>query len=131
MLVRRKHIRIINPDSVILMMILVLGLLIFQKTDMKSNKSRNIPVQRETLLTQNNATICAGVHLQFLRQTWISNKDKFKLLAFDKVQILENKKVDQKIELFENALNNSLTIPNFIILCHLFPQEKDEIPVLS
>jgi hypothetical protein len=128
---KKENIGTINLNSFFLMIILVSGLLLFHHADYNPSDRNNNPVPVEISLIQNNAIVCPGIQIDCFQQIWISNKDNFQLLTFDKIQYLENRKTDQKITLLENTWKNSIRIPNFYLLFHLFPSERDELPVLS
>ena len=130
MLDKRENTRAIIFDSFFLMIILFLGLLVYQNKDYYTSDSNKNSTPTETSLIQSKATVCPGIQIQYFQKSWISNKDNFKLLTFDKTQFLDNKKVDQKIILLENIRKNSMRFPISFIQ-YLFPHERDEIPLLS
>lgn len=121
----------INPNSIFLILVLFLGLQIFQnpKFEKLVSKDRSIPF--EISVSQNTATISSGIPFHLFQISWISNKDNFKLLSFDKTQFLDNKKTDLKVSLLDNIRENSTDILSAFIQYHLFPPDNDESPVLS
>ena len=131
MLDRRENIRTINFNSFFLMIILVLGLLVSHNKGSNPSNRNNNSTQTETSLNQSNGTVCTGIQIQCFQRIWISNKDNFKDLSFDKTQFLDNKKADQKIILFENIRKSSIRFPISFFIYHMFPHERDELPVLS
>lgn len=131
MLDEREDIRIISLDSFFLMMFLFIVLLAFNKTDYNTSDRNNNSPSTEISLIQSNATVCTGIQIQCYQKNWISNKDHFKLLPFEKTQFLDNKKVNQKIILLENIRKSSIRFPISFLQFHLFPHERDELPVLS
>jgi hypothetical protein len=131
MLDKRENIKIINLDSIFLMLILVLGLIIYHNTNNNfSDRNKNSSVT-EISLNKSIGTFCSGLRLQAIQKTWISNKDIFKLLSIDNNQFLENKKVDQRISLLQNIRNRTEKIQTLFSRYHLFPTERDEVPILS
>jgi hypothetical protein len=127
----RENIRIISFDSILLILILFFGLLAFQNTDYNTSYRNNSSGPDEISLAQSNATICAGITIQSFQKSWISNKDNFRLLSFEKTQFLDNIKTDQSIILFENIRKSSIRFPISFLQNHLFPRERDDLPVLS
>jgi len=113
------------------MLILVSGFIIFHYTNYIPSSLNKTPVREEISIIQNNATVCTGIQIDCFQKIWISNKDNFKLLTFDKTQYLGNKKTDQKITLLENTQKKSIRIQNIFLQYHLFPCERDELPVLG
>jgi hypothetical protein len=127
----RENIRIVSPVSYFLMIILALGLLIFHNTrDNPPDKQKN-PTETELSFNQSSGTFSSGIQLQFFQKTRISDSYNFKLLSFTRIQFLENKKTDQKITLFYNIRKRIDIIPTSFLPFHLFPAEKDELPLLS
>ena len=131
MLNKRENIRIVNLDSIFLIIILALGLLIYHNTNSNiSDKNKNSSTT-EISLNQSSATFFPGIRLQAFQKTWIYNKDNYKLLSFAKNQFTENKKAVQKIFLLQNIRKNTERIPISFFRYHLFPTERDELPLLS
>jgi hypothetical protein len=131
MLNTRENIRIINFDSIILLSILFFGLLIYNNPVRNSTKLNRNPVSTFMSVSENSAVSSACIRLQIFQKTWISNKDNFNLLAFNRNPLLENKKTGIKISQLQNLRRNSYRIPLFIFRYHLFPAEMDEPPLLS
>jgi hypothetical protein len=131
MLNTRENIRIINFDSIILLSILFFGLLIYNNPVRNSTKLNRNPVSTFMSVSENSAVSSACIRLQIFQKTWISNKDNFNLLAFNRNPLSENKKTGIKISQLQNLRRNSYRIPLFIFRYHLFPAEMDEPPLLS
>jgi hypothetical protein len=126
-----ENIRIVNLDSFILMLIMVLGLLVYNSTDTNhTDRNKNL-ASTEISLSQSSATFCSGIQLQVLQKTWISFKDSFKLLSYSSKQYMENKKAEQKISLIQTIRENTKSIPILSTRFHLFPSESDDLPILS
>jgi len=126
----REHIRIINPDSIILLLIVSLGLLIYNSSFNKSTESKKKLIY-EVSVTSEDFDLVPPIRLQVYQKTWISKKDNFKLLSFYRNMFLEDKKTDQKISLLQDIRENSQDIPIYIFRHHLFPSEEEGVPVLS
>jgi hypothetical protein len=131
MLNNRENSRIIFLDSIIVLVIVIFGLLMFNnsfrsKTEFKKNPiSSYIPV-RENIAISN---LCG--RFQVFQKTWILNKDNFNLLAFNRNPLSEDKKTGIKVSYLQIIRQCSYRIPLFILRYHLFPEEKDEPSHLS
>jgi hypothetical protein len=131
MLDKKENIEILNLNSIFLILILVLGLIIYHNTNNNSS-DRNINSGAiEIYLNQSIGTFCSGLRLQVFQKIWIYNKDVFKFLSSDKNQFFENKKTDQIISLLQDICNRTKKIQTSFFLYHLFPTERDEVPILS
>jgi hypothetical protein len=126
-----KNTRVIHYASIALILIIFLGLQIFQKSNYhKSNPNgKRVPV--EISINQKNATISAANLFPHFQHSWILNKDNFRLLTFNQTKYLDNKKVNQKIFQLDNIRKNSPVYTLLIIHNQIFPQENPELPVLS
>jgi hypothetical protein len=131
MLNARGNIRISHFDSFIVIAIVFFGLLIYNNSFRNSTEQSRKPVSTYISVSDNNAVSSTCVRLQVFQKTWISNKDNFDLLAFNRNPLSENKRTDLKISYLQNISEGILKIPQFILLYHLFPEEKDEPQHLS
>jgi len=127
----RENIRFIPFDAIIVMSILFLGILIY------NNLSVSIPVHKSNLVSTyfsligKSAVSSPSARLQVFQKTWISNKDNFNLLAFNRNPQSESKKTDLKVSHLLIIRQSSNKIPQFILRYHLFPAETDEPPHLG
>lgn len=131
MLNTRENIRIINLNSIILLLIVFFGLL-FSSANLRNSPKRcmdSVPVIQT--ISQSNAVSSPGIRLQIFKQIWVLNKDNFDLLAFNRNPLSDDKKNILKISLLKNLRQNSFRVPLYIFHCHLFPSEIDEPPHLS
>ena len=128
---KRENIIIVNLDSFFMMLILALGLLMYHNTIRDSSDRNKNSAATQTSLNQSNGTFCAGIRLPAFQLTWISDKSNFKLLTLNRNQFSENKKADQKISVLTNIRNRTERIQTSFIRYHLFPIERDELPLLS
>ncbi|MGC1389652.1 MAG: hypothetical protein WA816_01310 [Bacteroidales bacterium] len=131
MLNTRKNIRVFNFDSIIVVVIVFFALLIYSNSVGKTTDLKRKPASTFISVSEKNAVFTPIIRLQVFQKTWISNKNHFCLLAFNRNQISENKKTDIKVNHLEILRENSHKIPRFILRYHLFPLEKDEPPILS
>ena len=128
---KRENIRIINPDSFLLLIILFFGSLVVQKTAFNHSDRKDTTIPKEIPVVQANAAVCPEIQIYHIQKSWISNKGNFKLLSIDKTQFPDSKKTDQKINLLEDIRKNSIRFPITYFQYHHFPPEKDELPALS
>jgi hypothetical protein len=85
----------------------------------------------EISILQSSALTNAGIQINFIQKSWISNKDHFKLLTFDKTRYLESKKTDIKITRLDSLRRIYSRNPNSLIFRHSIPHSSDDIPDLS
>jgi len=131
MLDRNENIRIVNLDSIFLIVILAVGLLISHNTySNHSDRTKNSSTT-EISINQSSATVIPVIRLHAFQKTLYYKNDFFKLSSFTKNQFTENKQVDQKISLLKIIRNGTQRIPISLFRYHLFPTERDEIPLLS
>jgi hypothetical protein len=131
MLNDRQNIKVFNPDSIIVLLIVFFGLSICNNFSGSFTDSSRKPVTTYISTIESSAVISSCIKLQIFQKTWISNKDNFNLLAFNRNPLSENKKSDLKISNLQHLRQCSNIIPQFILRYHLFPAEKDEPPHLS
>lgn len=131
MLDQKDTFRFNNIGSIVLLLIVSLGLLIY------SNSKGNFPEGNISSLTtdasinKNIAVFFSGTALKFFESTLIPIKCGFKFLSFNKNLFFENRKIYIKISLLQNIQQNIERIPILIFYCHLFPIENDDFPNLS
>lgn len=123
--------RSIHLNSFFLILFFFFGLLGFQGIDYNKFDSDSHSTQTEIIIIKNSATGLTGIQNYHFQKTWIPNKDKFKILSFDKSQFLDSNKVDQRIFLSEEILKKYIRLPISFNLHLLFPHQSDEIPILS
>jgi hypothetical protein len=127
---KKENIRAIYTDLFFFLIILFLGLMELNLPDNSSNTQKR-PGSFEISIFQSSAIINAGIQINCIQKSWISNKDHFKLLPFDKTQYLESKKIDKKITRLDNLRRICTRNPNSLIFIHIIPHNSDEIPDLS
>jgi hypothetical protein len=127
----RENINGIDFSSLIMMMILALGLLIFHEGINKSAGDRGIPASTYVSLDQSSAVPGPGIRLEVFQKIWIINKDHFDLLAFNRNPLSDNKKTNLRIILLQNILKETDRIPVYIFHHYPFSEDKDEPPLLS
>ncbi len=126
-----KNIRIINYDSLIIILILFFGVLIYNNSDNGKSALKKNPVSYNISVSESPAISSSCIRLQPLQKSWISNKDNFNFSLTTLNQITENKKTGLKITSLQTKGISSCKIPLFIPGYHLYPSESDEPPHLS
>jgi hypothetical protein len=127
----RENIRFVNFDSIVVILILLFGLLVYNNSGRSTADHDRKPVSNIILVSENTAINGSFIRLQVFQKTWISNKDNFDILAFNRNPLSENKKAILKVLYLETIRRSSNRIPQFLIRYHLFPAETDEPPLLS
>lgn len=128
---QKDIIRFNNTGSILLLLFVSLGLLIY------SNSKNNLPERDRSSLTteasfnNNIAVFLSGTAFKFFEKTFVLIKCDFKLLSFNNNLFLENRKTDIKISLLQNIQQNIDIIPSFIFHYHLFPVGDDDFPILG
>jgi hypothetical protein len=131
MLNNREHSRIIILDSIIVLVIVFFGLLMYNNSLRSSTKLNRNPISSFIPVIENSAISNLCVRFQVYQKTWILNKDNFNLLAFNRNTLSENNKTDIRVYHLKIIRQNSHKIPQFMLRYHLFPPEPDEPPYLS
>lgn len=127
----RENIRFVNFDSIIVILILLFGLLIYSNSyGNKADKSLK-PVTHAIIASENTAIAGSFLRLHVFQKTSVSNKDNFNLLAFNRNTLYVDKRNTLKVSNLESIRQNSNRIPQFLLRYHLFPVETDEPPILS
>ena len=129
MLSRGENIRFINFDAIIVLAIVFFCLLIYSNSTKTTTKLNNIPAPVYLSVNDNIAVISPCIRLQVFQKTWISNKDNFNLLAFNRNPISESRKTKIKVAHLQIIRESSHKIPQFILRYHLFPDDGD-VPLL-
>jgi hypothetical protein len=128
---KRDYIRIFNLDALLVVFILFFCLLIYNNSLRVNNGLKSKPVSSCLSVSKNTGITSPCIRLKIFQKEWISNKDNFSLLAFNRNLLSENKNVSIKVSHYHTIRQNSQQVPQFIIKCHLFPSEADEFPFLS
>jgi hypothetical protein len=128
---KRDNIRLVHLDAILVVLMLFCGLLIYNNSLKVNDGLKNKPVSANLSVSENTGITTPCIRLKIFQKEWISNKDNFSLLAFNRNPLSENKKADLKVFRFQVIRRHSQQIPQFILRYHLFPREMDEFPVLS
>jgi hypothetical protein len=131
MLGTRENIRFVNFDSIIVILILLFGVLVYNNSGRSIADHSRKPVSNFISVSENTAVSGTFMRLQVFKKTWISNKDNFDILAFNRNSLYESKKATLKVSNLETIRRSSNKIPQFLLRYHLFPAETDEPPLFS
>jgi len=121
----------IRLNSIFWILAITIGLLVFKKADNDKSEYRGQSTPIEISVIKNIATVSTGIQYYHFQKIWIPNKDNFKLLTFDHSKFPDNSKADQKILILDRIRKKSPGFPIPGIYNQLFPEESDEIPILS
>lgn len=127
----RENIRFVNFDSIVVILILLFGVLVYNNSGRNITDHSRKPVSNFISVSENSAVSGTFMRLQVFKKTWISNKDNFDILAFNRNPLSENRRATLKVSNLETKRRISNKIPQFLPRYHLFPPETDEPPLLS
>lgn len=131
MIEKRENNRIVNLDAILVVLILFCSLLIFNNSLKVNDGLKNKPVSVCLSVIEKTGINTPVIRLKIFKKEWISNKDNFNLLAFNRNHLSENKKAGIKVLQSHVIRRNSQQILQFLLRYHLFPTETDEFPLLS
>jgi hypothetical protein len=127
----RENSGIINYDTIVIVLVLFFGLLFYSGYSGNSNETRRKPAESTASVAEYCAINTPIARLHIYQKTWISNKDNFNLLAFNRNPLKENKKTNIRVSELRIIRQSHSEVPRFILRYHLFPREMDELPLLS
>jgi hypothetical protein len=127
----RENISFVNFDAILVVLVLFCGLMICANYSGNKIESLKKPVSSLTAATEHYAISTPLSRLQIFQKTWISNKDNFNLLAFNRNQLSENRKTNIRVSQLQLIRLSLSIVPQFIFRYHLFPGETEEPPSLS
>jgi hypothetical protein len=128
----KEDIRTINPDSLILLLIVSLGFLIFTGSLNKSSEnSKDSNSIEEVAIIHKSAILYTPSQFQVVQMSWLSGMDNLLQFSFYRNPLFEDKKVNQKIFLLNNIRDKSVRVSVYIIRNHLFSGRDEEIPPIS
>jgi hypothetical protein len=128
---KRDNYRIINLDAILVVLILFLGLLMYDNSLKVNISSKSKPVTYIMAVSEKTGITTPCIRLKIFQKEWISNKDNYNLLAFNRNPLSENNKTGIRVSQFHVIRQDTRQIPQFMIRYHLYPPEKDEPPFLS
>ena len=122
---------IIRLSSIIWVLVLTFGLLIFNTADSHKSDGGRKSAPVEFSLDNSSATVSTGIQYYHFQKTWIPNKDNFRLLTFSQANFLDNNKAAQKILLLDRIRKKFIGFAILRISYKLLPGKSDEVPILS
>jgi hypothetical protein len=131
MIITRVDIKTLSIDSILLILLLLSGLVVYHKTDYNKHDFKSTTTTTEISIINNNGTTSAGNQDYLFQKIWIPNSGNFKILSFNRSQFLESKEVDQKILRSEKIQEKYIRVPISFNIHPIFPHESNEIPILS
>src|SRR5665647_3860783 len=78
----RENIRFVNFDSIIVILILLFGVLIYNNSGGNTVDRSRKPVSNIISVSENTAVSGSFMRLQVFKKTWISNKDNFDTVSY-------------------------------------------------
>lgn len=118
--------RIFNFDWLPVILVLFLGLLIYRSLpENNSPRPKNSPVVFISASDQ-NAVSNSSERLHVYQKTWISNKDNFNILAFNRNPVTENRMTDLKINSLQLKVKKFKGVYLIYFPQHLFSSETDD-----
>lgn len=126
MLQRSENRRILNFDSVFIILVVLSGFLFF------GNSTGNIsPASKKSSaayisVSEKSAVSSPVIRLEVFQKTWISNKDNFNILAFNRNPLTEDKKTDLKINNLFLKTQEFTGSPGFFLPTHIFPPNAED-----
>jgi hypothetical protein len=131
MLNDRQNIRFLKSDAIIVLAIVFFGLFINNNSINNSTRTSNHKTPSYVSVSESTAVFSPGIRIQTFQKTWISNKDNFNILAFNRNPISENRKIFVKVSHLQILSEASHKIPQFILRYHLYPPDEDVPPLLG
>lgn len=118
-------------ELVWVILVLIFGLLVFKKAYFDKSDYGDLSVQIGISLIKTNATISTGIQYYHFQKIWMPNKGNFRILTFNQIKFLDNNKVVPRILILNNIRKKSTGFLIPVIHYSSFPEESDEIPILS
>ena len=128
---KKENNRALVLDSIItlLFLLLVLSLRHDNPENISGIKKHNIPI--ENTFSQNNAVVCSYNSLKVSQKILATGIKYPQVIKPGQNIFFENRKTRNQISVQNNSVSRIEKVPAFIYCFHLFPSEKDEVPLLS
>lgn len=118
-------------DTILVSVILFFGFLFYNDSGRSSAEPIRMPAPELISVSDNIAVFSSCLRIQVFQKTWISNKDNFNLLAFNRNPLSESRRAGIKASHCNILRQDYRKIPLFILLFHQYPQDTGEPPHLS
>lgn len=122
---RVENIRLGNIRTIIILLIVCLGLLSLKNYSQERNSVKK-PVPVNISLSENNAISTTEIKVQIYQKWWIANKDNYKILAFNRNPLSENRITNIRISYLDKLRQSFLIEYQSIHRYHLFRTDTDD-----
>ena len=131
MLNNRQNIRFLSSNAIIVLAIVFFGLFINSNSISNTTRITNHKTASYVSVSESTAVFSHGIRIQAFQKFWMSNKDNFNLLAFNRNPISENRKTCVKVSRLQILMEASHKIPQFFLRYRLYPPDEDVPPLLG
>jgi hypothetical protein len=128
---KKENNRTLVLDSILtlLFLLLVLSLRHDNPENISGVKKQNIPI--ENTFSQNNAVVCSYNSLRVSQKILATGIKYLQVIKPGQNTIFENRKTRNQISVQKNSISRTENVRTFIYCLHLFPSERDDVPLLS
>jgi hypothetical protein len=127
---RRINSTVFYRESIMLILVLLIGFWIIQNSSCNKTFRGCSPVKTEISLNHSSATIFQGIQEYFFNG-WISQNDYLKIPSLSRLQLIDNKTITRKIFSLEKIRVNPGDYLISFIQHQFFQQESDDPLILS
>jgi hypothetical protein len=117
-------------ESIMLILVLLIGFWIVQSSSCNKTFRGCSPIKTEISLNQSSATIFQGIQ-QYFFNGWISQNDYLKIPSLSRLLLIDNKAITRKIFSLEKIRLNPGDYLISFIQHQFFQQESDDPLILS
>ncbi len=128
---QKENIRFNSSGSILLILLLLLGLLIYNKPKSNLPDPKSSRITADASAGRNMEIPCSCFLLKYFEKDWITFRYSLKNQLPDKNPFIENRKTDLQISLLQDIIRNFDIIPAPFLFHHLCAREKDYPPLLS
>jgi hypothetical protein len=128
---KKDNIRIFNPESILILLIVSFGLLFFNSSYNKSDVRNKNSDSAQVSIIRNSAYVYSSINFQVYKNIQLVKNNFFKLLPYSRIELSEDRKTVQQIACLQNIRDNSYNPTVWLFHYHVFPAEKEEFPDLS
>jgi hypothetical protein len=125
-----ENIKMKNIEAILSILILSFALWIFDNSA-RTPENNGISSSIVSSINRIDAIPCSKFPIYLIEKSLITTNHNFKLLHFNKDPNLEDRRVEIRISVLQIIQQNLDKSPPFTLQYHLFPIEKDELPILS
>jgi hypothetical protein len=125
----RSNTSVINFGTIIIVAVLFFGFLFYNNSVRSAEGINRNPVTVSLTLSDMSAVFSPCLRIHVFQKTWISNRDNFSLLAFNRNPLSESRKTGIIAGHCKIVLQAYRKIPQFILLYHEYPDDTGEPPL--